>query len=96
MSSGIRSSFSVSPQSDVFGRKDLPGALDPLAIELAKSQSLAVDFPKTGVPPSVPQATLEGLKSNGFPDFMQKPGAETWIEIGKGPPWGGAWGPAWH
>ncbi|CAE7857361.1 RDR1, partial [Symbiodinium sp. KB8] len=54
------------------------GALDPLAIELAKSQSLAVDFPKTGVPPSVPQATLEGLKSNGFPDFMQKPGADTY------------------
>ena len=58
------------------------GALDPLAIELAKSQSLAVDFPKTGVLPSVPKDTLDRVKSNGFPDFMQKPGADALIFYG--------------
>ena len=34
------------------------GACDPLAMELAKSQSQAVDFPKTGIVPLVPKAAL--------------------------------------
>ncbi|CAJ1341611.1 unnamed protein product [Effrenium voratum] len=48
------------------------GALDPLAIELAKGQSLAVDFPKTGIPPQVPEDTILEVKKQGYPDFMQK------------------------
>jgi len=35
------------------------GSLDPLALELAKSQSLAVDFPKTGILPTVPIQAVE-------------------------------------
>lgn len=31
------------------------GARDPLAIELAKAHSLAVDYPKTGVAPEMPE-----------------------------------------
>lgn len=49
------------------------GALDPLAQELAKSQSIAVDFPKTGVQPKVPSAAQELVRESGFPDFMRKP-----------------------
>ena len=47
-------------------------ALDPLAIELAKSQSVAVDFPKTGIEPEVPEMALELVRKNGYPDFMEK------------------------
>ena len=49
------------------------GAKDPLALELAKSQSLAVDFPKTGIAPKVPEEALVMVDTNGFPDFMEKP-----------------------
>ena len=49
------------------------GAKDPLALELAKSQSLAVDFPKTGVAPKVPEDALKLIADQGFPDFMEKP-----------------------
>jgi RNA-dependent RNA polymerase len=48
----------------------ISGALDPLAIELAKSQSVAVDYPKTGIPPEVPKKALEIVKDHGYPDFM--------------------------
>ena len=34
------------------------GACDDLAKELAKSQSQAVDFPKTGIVPSIPTDAL--------------------------------------
>ncbi|CAK0821156.1 unnamed protein product [Prorocentrum cordatum] len=54
------------------------GAMDPLAIELAKSQSLAVDFPKTGVPPEVPEDALKEVSKQGYPDFMQKPFSQTY------------------
>ena len=46
------------------------GACDKLAIELAKSQSLAVDFPKTGILPLVPREARESVTE--FPDFMGK------------------------
>ena len=49
------------------------GAKDPLALELAKSQSLAVDFPKTGIAPKVPEEAVVMVDTNGFPDFMEKP-----------------------
>ena len=48
------------------------GAIDHLAIELAKSQSVAVDFPKTGIIPEVPAEALKLVKTNGYPDFMEK------------------------
>ena len=48
------------------------GARDPLAIELAKSQCKAVDYPKTGIPPVVPKQALAIVKETGFPDFMEK------------------------
>ena len=51
------------------------GAAHPLAVDVAKSQSLAVDFPKTGVPPEVPKIALELISKNGYPDFMEKPRA---------------------
>ena len=48
------------------------GARNPLAIELAKSQAAAVDYPKTGILPNVPLEAMELVKKNGFPDFMEK------------------------
>ena len=47
------------------------GARDALAIKLAEQQSLAVDFPKTGVAPVVPEAAKKLVKENGHPDFME-------------------------
>lgn len=35
-------------------------------------QSLAVDFPKTGVPPRVPREARALLRRQGWPDFMEK------------------------
>lgn len=35
-------------------------------------QSLAVDFPKTGVPPRVPREAKALLRRQGWPDFMEK------------------------
>ena len=48
------------------------GALDPDAMKLAEAQSLAVDFPKTGVPPRVPKRVKTDIDRRGYPDFMQK------------------------
>jgi len=50
------------------------GACDRLAIELAKSQSVAVDFPKTGIMPEVPAEAVEIVKEHGYPDFMENSG----------------------
>ena len=55
------------------------GARDPLAIELACTQALAVDYPKTGVPPKIPREALEMVKRNGYPDFMEKKAKKTYI-----------------
>ena len=54
-------------------------ALDPLAIELAKSQSVAVDCPKTGIVPQVPKKAMELVKDNGYPDFMGKKDKNVYI-----------------
>ncbi len=53
------------------------GACDLLAIELAKSQSVAVDFPKTGILPEVPAKAVEIVKETGYPDFMENSGGRT-------------------
>ncbi|XP_065649338.1 uncharacterized protein LOC105846434 isoform X3 [Hydra vulgaris] len=48
------------------------GARNPLAVELAKSQAAAVDYPKTGILPLVPSEARNLIKKNGYPDFMDK------------------------
>ena len=48
------------------------GAADELAIKLARNQSLAVDFPKTGVAPSDIPEVKELIRERGYPDFMEK------------------------
>ena len=50
------------------------GAMDNLCKELAKSQAVAVDFPKTGKRPKVPEKAQETVKREGYPDFMEKKG----------------------
>ncbi|BBG94600.1 hypothetical protein Prudu_002930 [Prunus dulcis] len=49
-------------------------AMSKLCIELAKLFSIAVDFPKTGVPAIIPQH----LRVKDFPDFMEKPDKPTY------------------
>jgi hypothetical protein len=68
-----RKKLEVCPQEK---KKDRPlthgsGALDPKMLDLAKSQSLAVDFPKTGIQPEVQQATIDLVNEKGYPDFME-------------------------
>ena len=48
------------------------GARDPLALELAKCQAQAVDYPKTGVKPIIPTEASDIVSRNGYPDFMEK------------------------
>merc|ERR1711915_624958 len=54
------------------------GAGNPIALKLAESQSMAVDFPKTGIAPKVPQEALKMVEDAGYPDFMQKRTAESY------------------
>ncbi|KAK8684611.1 hypothetical protein V6N13_040630 [Hibiscus sabdariffa] len=53
----------------VFADIEIDKAMSPPCLELAKLHSIAVDFPKTGVPAAIPQA----LRVKEFPDFMEKP-----------------------
>jgi hypothetical protein len=55
------------------------GAMDGVAKRLAQSQAVAVDFPKTGKVPEVPQEALDRVKSLGYPDFMEKKGGESYV-----------------
>ena len=48
------------------------GAAHVIARELAKCQSLAVDFPKTGVAPKIPKEANELVRRHGRPHFMEK------------------------
>jgi RNA-dependent RNA polymerase len=45
------------------------GVKDPVCVELALAFSLAVDFPKTGIVPKIPDAAKNILS---YPDFMEK------------------------
>jgi hypothetical protein len=75
--------FTANMENDALGRVShlhvaisdylLSGACDPLALELAESQSMAVDFPKTGIKPKVPKKALDLVRAVGYPDFMEKP-----------------------
>eukprot|EP01034_Spumella_vulgaris_P021530 gene21530-27565_t len=47
------------------------GASDKLARSLAVEQSKAVDYPKTGIPPRVPEAAKDMVRRQGYPDFME-------------------------
>ena len=49
------------------------GACDPLSIELAKAASIAVDSPKTGLIPIIPEEAANLVQEKGYPDFMNKP-----------------------
>ena len=48
------------------------GARSDLAIELAKCQAQAVDYPKTGIKPKIPKEVIKIVSERGYPDFMQK------------------------
>ncbi|KAJ9135706.1 hypothetical protein P3X46_032858 [Hevea brasiliensis] len=53
----------------VFADKEPFRAMSKECIELAKLSSIAVDFPKTGVPAKIPPH----LRVKEYPDFMEKP-----------------------
>ena len=48
------------------------GARDKLAIELAKEQAKAVDYPKTGIKPRIRKEAKDIIATKGYPDFMEK------------------------
>ncbi|KAL9265309.1 RNA-dependent RNA polymerase 1-like protein [Drosera capensis] len=52
----------------VFADKDPGQAQSDRCIQLAKLSSIAVDFPKTGIPAEIPQR----LRVREYPDFMEK------------------------
>ncbi|KAM3753297.1 hypothetical protein ACB098_03G083700 [Castanea mollissima] len=65
-----------------FADKEPAKAMSNPCIELAKLFSIAVDFPKTGVPAEIPHE----LHVKEYPDFMEKPDKPTYISdnvIGK-------------
>ncbi|KAH0449664.1 hypothetical protein IEQ34_020356 [Dendrobium chrysotoxum] len=68
----------ISNAHTVFADKELMKAHSPPCIELAKLFSIAVDFPKTGVPAEIPPH----LYVKEYPDFMEKPDKETYISKG--------------
>jgi hypothetical protein len=55
------------------------GAKHPLARELAKQQSFAVDFPKNGIPPAIPAECHKLIRTQGFPDFMEKTSKPSYV-----------------
>ena len=66
----------------VFADKERQKARSQPCIELARLFSIAVDFPKTGVPAKIPRH----LRVKEYPDFMEKPDKTTYVServIGK-------------
>ncbi|OMO72380.1 RNA-dependent RNA polymerase, eukaryotic-type [Corchorus olitorius] len=59
----------ISNAHTVFADKEPTKALSEECIELAKLSSIAVDFPKTGIPAKIPHR----LRVQQYPDFMEKP-----------------------
>lgn len=57
-----------------FADKEPSKAMAKQCIELAKLFSIAVDFPKTGVPAEIPSH----LRVKEYPDFMEKPDKTTY------------------
>ncbi|KAJ3694866.1 hypothetical protein LUZ60_000243 [Juncus effusus] len=62
----------------VFADKEYAKAESSPCLELARLFSIAVDFPKTGVPAETPQH----LHVKEYPDFMEKLGKPTYISNG--------------
>ena len=62
----------------VFADKKPKKAMSAECIELAKLFSIAVDFPKTGVPANLPRS----LRVHEYPDFMEKPNKRSYISNG--------------
>ncbi|KAI9075013.1 hypothetical protein K1719_043063 [Acacia pycnantha] len=61
----------------VFADRESNKAMAAPCIELAKLFSIAVDFPKTGVPAVIPRE----LYVKEYPDFMEKPDKPTYISM---------------
>ncbi|XVE74531.1 hypothetical protein DITRI_Ditri12bG0024300 [Diplodiscus trichospermus] len=59
----------ISNAHTVFADKEPLQAMSEPCIELAKLSSIAVDFPKTGIPATIPHR----LRVQEYPDFMEKP-----------------------
>ncbi|KAL0541822.1 hypothetical protein IC582_021886 [Cucumis melo] len=62
----------------VFADKNSKKAMSAECIKLAKLFSIAVDFPKTGVPANLPR----NLRVHEYPDFMDKPDKPTYVSNG--------------
>ncbi|CAK9311357.1 unnamed protein product [Citrullus colocynthis] len=62
----------------VFADKNPKKAMSVECIKLAKLFSIAVDFPKTGVPANLPR----NLRVHKYPDFMEKPNKQTYVSNG--------------
>ncbi|KAI3467225.1 hypothetical protein Pfo_023888 [Paulownia fortunei] len=58
----------------VFADKETSMALSEPCLELARLFSIAVDFPKTGIPAEIPPH----LRVKEYPDFMEKPDKTTY------------------
>ncbi|XVE81410.1 hypothetical protein DITRI_Ditri15bG0061200 [Diplodiscus trichospermus] len=58
----------------VFADRETSKAMSSQCLELAKRFSVAVDFPKTGVPAEIPQQ----LRVKEYPDFLEKPDKPTY------------------
>lgn len=68
----------ISNAHTVFADREPMKALSPPCIELAKLFSVAVDFPKTGVPAVIPSH----LRVGEYPDFMEKPDKPSYVSQG--------------
>uniref|UniRef100_A0A2N9GNP3 RNA-dependent RNA polymerase n=1 Tax=Fagus sylvatica TaxID=28930 RepID=A0A2N9GNP3_FAGSY len=60
-----------------FADKEPSKAMSAPCVELAKLFSIAVDFPKTGIPAIIPQH----LHVKDYPDFMEKPDKPTYESL---------------
>ena len=60
-----------------FAGKEPSKAMSAPCVELAKLFSIAVDFPKTGIPAIIPQH----LHVKDYPDFMEKPDKPTYESL---------------
>ncbi|KAJ0764721.1 putative RNA-directed RNA polymerase [Helianthus annuus] len=64
----------ISNAHTVFADREPTKAMAEPCVELAKLFSIAVDFPKTGVPAEMPS----NLRPKEYPDFMEKPDKTTY------------------
>ncbi|XP_020584591.1 probable RNA-dependent RNA polymerase 1 isoform X2 [Phalaenopsis equestris] len=68
----------ISNAHTVFADREIMKAHSSPCLELAKLFSIAVDFPKTGIPAEIPPL----LHVKEYPDFMEKPDKPTYISKG--------------